>query len=135
MNQGVSFGASGSGFMRLNIGSPRATLAQVIERIQAALSARKKIHDEWWGGGLTIVVDEVVTVFYSFHALSHSRIVGVVKLAAGVKFRAVSFGTQVVGGESCHNHLVYRHPNQLPASGLFISARSCGRLVRFCEPV
>jgi len=41
MNQGVSFGANGSGFMRLNIGSPRATLEQVIERIQSALSARQ----------------------------------------------------------------------------------------------
>ncbi|MEH6356383.1 MAG: PatB family C-S lyase [Marinobacter sp.] len=41
MNPGVSFGASGSGFMRLNIGCPRATLELVIERIQAALSARQ----------------------------------------------------------------------------------------------
>jgi cystathionine beta-lyase len=41
MNPGVSFGANGSGFMRLNIGCPRATLEQVIERIQAALGARQ----------------------------------------------------------------------------------------------
>jgi cystathionine beta-lyase len=41
MNPGMSFGANGSGFMRLNIGCPRATLEQVIERIQAALSARQ----------------------------------------------------------------------------------------------
>lgn len=37
MNPGITFGASGSGFMRLNIGCPRATLEQVIERLQAAL--------------------------------------------------------------------------------------------------
>ena len=41
MNPGMSFGDNGSGFMRLNIGCPRATLEQVIERIQAALSARQ----------------------------------------------------------------------------------------------
>jgi len=41
MNPGSSFGANGSGFMRLNIGCPRATLEQVIGRIQAALSARQ----------------------------------------------------------------------------------------------
>ena len=41
MNLGSSFGANGSGFMRLNIGCPRATLEQVIERIQAALSAQQ----------------------------------------------------------------------------------------------
>jgi cystathionine beta-lyase len=41
MNLGVSFGANGSGFMRLNIGCPRATLEQVVERIQAALGTRQ----------------------------------------------------------------------------------------------
>ncbi|HEV8077572.1 MAG TPA: aminotransferase, partial [Marinobacter sp.] len=41
MNPGVTFGADGSGFMRLNIGCPRATLEQVIGRIQAALGAQQ----------------------------------------------------------------------------------------------
>ena len=38
MNPGRSFGEPGSGFMRLNIGCPKAVLAQVIERIEAALA-------------------------------------------------------------------------------------------------
>src|SRR5690554_7972500 len=38
MNPGISFGEPGSGFMRLNIGCPRAILAQVLERIEAAYS-------------------------------------------------------------------------------------------------
>ena len=40
MNPGISFGAPGSGFMRLNIGCPKAVLAQVIERLEAALADR-----------------------------------------------------------------------------------------------
>ncbi|MBC7182373.1 MAG: aminotransferase, partial [Marinobacter sp.] len=37
MNPGLSFGAQGSGFMRLNIGCPRAILEQVVQRIENAL--------------------------------------------------------------------------------------------------
>jgi cystathionine beta-lyase len=40
MNPGISFGDPGSGFMRLNIGCPRAVLAQVLERIETALNQR-----------------------------------------------------------------------------------------------
>jgi len=40
MNPGVSFGPTGSGFMRLNIGCPRSVLAEVIERLERALQAR-----------------------------------------------------------------------------------------------
>ena len=39
MNPGVSFGAQGSGFMRLNIGCPRAVLASVVSRLATALEA------------------------------------------------------------------------------------------------
>jgi cystathionine beta-lyase len=38
MNPGISFGAPGSGFMRLNIGCPRSVLADVLARIEAALT-------------------------------------------------------------------------------------------------
>lgn len=38
MNPGVSFGEQGSGFMRLNIGCPRAVLEAVIDRIETALA-------------------------------------------------------------------------------------------------
>jgi len=38
MNPGLWFGKPGSGFMRLNIGCPKAILAQVVERIEAALA-------------------------------------------------------------------------------------------------
>ncbi len=38
MNPGITFGAPGSGFMRLNIGCPRAVLEQVLGRIEAALA-------------------------------------------------------------------------------------------------
>lgn len=41
MNPGVSFGAPGSGFMRLNIGCPRAVLEQVLNRIETALAQRE----------------------------------------------------------------------------------------------
>ncbi|MDR9425364.1 MAG: PatB family C-S lyase [Marinobacter sp.] len=40
MNPGVSFGAQGSGFMRLNIGCPGAVLEEVIGRLENALSRR-----------------------------------------------------------------------------------------------
>jgi len=38
MNPGVTFGPQGSGFMRLNIGCPRAVLEQVVARTEAALA-------------------------------------------------------------------------------------------------
>lgn len=37
MNPGVSFGENGSGFMRLNIGAPRAVVAEALKRIVHAL--------------------------------------------------------------------------------------------------
>jgi len=37
LNPGLSFGSQGSGFMRLNIGCPRVVLAQILDRIEAAL--------------------------------------------------------------------------------------------------
>ena len=40
MNPGLTFGQPGSGFMRLNIGCPRATLETVVARIERALAAR-----------------------------------------------------------------------------------------------
>lgn len=40
MNPGTVFGAGGSGFMRLNIGSPRHIIAAALERIAHALNAR-----------------------------------------------------------------------------------------------
>ncbi|WP_417568218.1 MalY/PatB family protein [Marinobacter sp.] len=39
MNPGVSFGHQGSGFMRLNIGCPRAVLEEVLDRIETALKS------------------------------------------------------------------------------------------------
>ena len=39
MNPGISFGEQGSGFMRLNIGCPKTVLADVLQRIEAALPA------------------------------------------------------------------------------------------------
>jgi cystathionine beta-lyase len=42
MNPGVSFGEQGSGFMRLNIGCPTAVLADVLQRIEAALPAIRR---------------------------------------------------------------------------------------------
>ncbi|NWN90244.1 putative C-S lyase [Marinobacter adhaerens] len=41
MNPGQSFGEQGGGFMRLNIGCPRAVLADVLQRIESALPARR----------------------------------------------------------------------------------------------
>lgn len=40
MNPGISFGAPGSGFMRLNIGCPKSVLAEVLARIEAAVNSR-----------------------------------------------------------------------------------------------
>ncbi|MCK7547819.1 MalY/PatB family protein [Marinobacter koreensis] len=40
MNPGISFGVPGRGFMRLNIGCPRATLDEVLTRIADALKRR-----------------------------------------------------------------------------------------------
>lgn len=41
MNPGVSFGDPGRGFMRLNIGCPKAVLEQVLRRIETALAERR----------------------------------------------------------------------------------------------
>lgn len=40
LNEGDWFGRGGEGFVRLNFGCPRATLAQALERMRAALAAR-----------------------------------------------------------------------------------------------
>ncbi|WP_297792647.1 PatB family C-S lyase [uncultured Marinobacter sp.] len=40
MNPGLTFGDCGSGFMRMNIGCPRATLEQALEKIEAAVVRR-----------------------------------------------------------------------------------------------
>ncbi|MCK7550785.1 PatB family C-S lyase [Marinobacter goseongensis] len=40
MNPGITFGDAGRGFMRMNIGCPRAVLAEALERMERALSAR-----------------------------------------------------------------------------------------------
>ena len=37
MNPGTVFGAGGSGFMRLNIGAPKAVVLEALERIVDAL--------------------------------------------------------------------------------------------------
>lgn len=42
MNPGISFGKQGSGFMRLNIGCPRAVLADALQRIEAALPGNRQ---------------------------------------------------------------------------------------------
>lgn len=41
LSPGISFGEQGSGFMRLNIGCPRAVLAEVLRRIEAALPGNR----------------------------------------------------------------------------------------------
>ncbi len=41
LSPGAVFGTGGSGFMRLNIGAPRALVAEALERIAAALAARQ----------------------------------------------------------------------------------------------
>lgn len=40
MNPGISFGDAGHGFMRMNVGCPRALLAEALERMEQAVSAR-----------------------------------------------------------------------------------------------
>jgi cystathionine beta-lyase len=40
MNPGITFGTGGHGFMRLNLGSPRAVILNALARIGAALAAR-----------------------------------------------------------------------------------------------
>jgi cystathionine beta-lyase len=40
LNAGKTFGKGGSGFMRLNIASPRSMLAEALSRIASALDAR-----------------------------------------------------------------------------------------------
>jgi cystathionine beta-lyase len=40
MNSGITFGTGGSGFMRLNLGSPRAVILDALGRIEQALSQR-----------------------------------------------------------------------------------------------
>lgn len=42
MNPGVSFGEQGSGYMRLNVGTPRATVLEALERIAAAVRRLKQ---------------------------------------------------------------------------------------------
>jgi cystathionine beta-lyase len=37
LNDGAMFGLGGEGFMRLNIGSPRAILAQALEQLKTAV--------------------------------------------------------------------------------------------------
>jgi len=37
LNDGGMFGAGGQGFQRVNVGCPRATLAQALERMAAVL--------------------------------------------------------------------------------------------------
>jgi cystathionine beta-lyase len=46
MNPGISFGEQGSGFMRLNIGCPKAVLIDVLQRIEAALSGNRPATDQ-----------------------------------------------------------------------------------------
>lgn len=40
MNPGALFGAGGGGFMRLNIGAPRAVVLEALDRIADALARR-----------------------------------------------------------------------------------------------
>jgi cystathionine beta-lyase len=40
LNDGVNFGAEGTGFVRLNFGCPRATLSQALDRMRDALNDR-----------------------------------------------------------------------------------------------
>ncbi|GGY86052.1 MalY/PatB family protein [Marinobacter zhanjiangensis] len=41
MNPGISFGSQGSGFMRLNLGSPLAVIQQAMAQIEVAVAARR----------------------------------------------------------------------------------------------
>jgi cystathionine beta-lyase len=40
LNPGITFGEQGSGFMRLNLASPRAVLKKALEQIRQALDRR-----------------------------------------------------------------------------------------------
>ena len=42
LNDGEMFGRGGEGFMRLNVGAPRATVAEALERIEKALKEKNK---------------------------------------------------------------------------------------------
>jgi cystathionine beta-lyase len=42
MNPGIQFGTGGSGFMRLNLGAPRAVIVEALERIAAALGSEAR---------------------------------------------------------------------------------------------
>ena len=39
LNDGKTFGPGGEGFVRLNLGCPRATLTEVLERMRKAMAA------------------------------------------------------------------------------------------------
>jgi cystathionine beta-lyase len=41
MNPGITFGSQGSGFMRLNLGSPLRVIRQAMEQIEVAVAARR----------------------------------------------------------------------------------------------
>ena len=41
LNEGAMFGEQGSGFMRLNVGTPRATLHKALEQLRAAVDSIK----------------------------------------------------------------------------------------------
>ncbi|MGI6162595.1 MAG: MalY/PatB family protein [Bacillota bacterium] len=43
LNDGITFGAGGEGFMRLNVGCPRAILQEGLNRIEKAVKARRKV--------------------------------------------------------------------------------------------
>lgn len=40
LNDGSMFGSGGEGYMRLNVGCPRATLEQALERLKNAVKKR-----------------------------------------------------------------------------------------------
>lgn len=42
LDEGVKFGVEGSGYMRLNAACPRKTLTTALERIEAAVKARRE---------------------------------------------------------------------------------------------
>lgn len=42
LNSGISFGAEGSGFMRMNIAAPRSLIMQALERVAQAATARNR---------------------------------------------------------------------------------------------
>ena len=43
LNDGAMFGPGGEGFMRLNVGVPRAVLAEALDRLKQAVAARQRI--------------------------------------------------------------------------------------------